>query len=207
MVGLLGIAAAGAAIGARDASNAGVEAEREALRDRYAQQYEESKYQRGRADNKEDAAIQNKAALEKSQLDRENQLADTESKNKFKSKENQLDRDSKENIKRIGTGGGDGEGGLDERLLPNEGALAQKVNVFLQVNPDFTRADAHNAVQRSEFYANVLASPRMEYNDEFAVDQMAAYDKRFSSGISNPNEENIQNFIKDPDTGRYGPAK
>jgi len=126
MAGLLGVLAAGAARGARDVSNVNVAADREALRQKYEQQYEEYKYQRGRAAQKEDIAAMGAIEEQKYQRSREDKLSDTEAERKFKAEESAKDRASREKAAgiRASRGRGSGSGKAeDEGIMLDDGSM------------------------------------------------------------------------------------
>lgn len=110
MVGLLGIAAAGAVGGARDVSNANAEVDREALRQKYERQYDNEVYKRNRADQKEDAAAAGKAEGRRYERGRADALKDKEDDREFRAGESAKDRASRRELANTRSAGKGGSG-------------------------------------------------------------------------------------------------
>lgn len=130
MVGLLGIATAGAVRGARDVSNANVEADREALRQKYERQYEDFKYQRSRKDAKEDAAAAAKSEEQIYQRGRADTLADKEDDRKFRASESAKDRASRKEVAGM-RAGGKGAGGAGDAKSGIRSTLGKEISDLL----------------------------------------------------------------------------
>lgn len=144
MTGLLGVMAAGAARGARDASNMNVQEQNINQREALRQHYETEKYSRMRKDAKEDSANAGEANQRIREEDRANKLSDTELDREFKAGESAKERESKrsiaalrENAKGGGKGGGSGEDGLYFDPLSKEGkAVADMLRFKRFTDPD-----------------------------------------------------------------------
>lgn len=212
MVGLLGIAAAGAARGARDVSNQRLQATNDALREDYARKYGEEQRQQIRAENRVDNAEASAAAAaakeQEYQRSRADKLSDRESDQKFRADESQKNRDSARSVAAIrsnrGSGGSAGaDGELDERLLPSQGSLAQKVNVYLQVNKGIDRSQALAQVQREEFMRSAMSSSMAELDPQFVSRQMDAYDSQVQANQGNAIGNNDDTA---PRARKYNPA-
>jgi len=147
MVGLLGVMAAGAAVGASEASNANVEAEREAMRDKYTRQYDDLKYERKRTDD---------------QADYDQKLtdsrADAETKNKFLAGESELERSSKREIEQSKSGGGSGDGIYSGKMNSPDGKIVQ---------------DLYNTGQIANFKEGFDLLDRRWASNQVANDQMS----------------------------------
>lgn len=128
MVGLLGVALAGGARGARDVSNRNVEVEREALRERYATQYKEFEYQRGREAQREDAAAAGAAEESKYQRGREDKISDREAEQEFKAGESEKERSSRYSIAALRAKSKEGGAGGKESKEGVRSAIGKQIN-------------------------------------------------------------------------------
>jgi hypothetical protein len=202
-LGLLGVAAAGAARGAKDVSNRNVEVEREALRNKYATQYEEFKYQRGREDAKEDAAAAGAAAEGKYQREREDKLSDTAADREFKAGESAKDRSLKERLaNNVG-----GKGGASGK----ESAEGIRSTLGKEMGDLIDRGIAQDAIEALEILdqrglikgiaANqFITDPKkvMELYDEVNKARNVSRESR-DTGIP------VREFVRNPKTGAFEP--
>lgn len=225
MVALLGMLAAGAAMGARDASNNsvralnelelsrarnGMEMDREALR----MKYEEKRYQQQRDDSKE----ANKAKMvfdeAKYQRDRSDKLSDRETENKMKMQIEGMKESGRnarfgqrqsllrENAK---AGGGSAQGGIQledgSTFVPNDADSKNAVNLVKLKLADNLQ-DAYQKIYASKYASQAAGSVEglTEGTVPTSMKMSGQLLNRQNNTVQNP-QELIRSF--NPKTGRF----
>lgn len=207
MTGLLGVMAAGAARGARDASNMNVQEQNIDRREALRQHYETEKYSRMRKDAKEDSVNAEIANQKMRKEDRANKLIDDETKfgNDTKMEQMKQDGNDRRNAatnasKGGGKGGALGADGLSFDPLSKEGkAVADMLRFKRFTDPD----EAYKVVYAAQLMGHAAGSIAGMSEGAMKVAQDYA-NKLFPDkpGASAPRE-----FVKNPKTGIYGPAE